>query len=312
MRDTVCPDTVRLDTVRPGCPEILAPAGNFACLTAACEAGANAVYLGVGAFSARHGAGFSLSDCVRAADTAHGAGVKVYGALNIILFNRELPQVRDTVAALAKAGFDGIIAQDMAVIAYAREYGIPVHASTQVAVSDVNGAVAASRFGFSRVVLAREMSRGGIAEVARSCDIETEVFVCGALCASVSGLCGMSVAFSGRNSKDKRSGNRGTCAQPCRLDFRHGSDRHVLSMPDLFLLPYIGELAAMGVTSLKIEGRLRSPQYVRAAVTAVRTARDGDAGDTHGKHGTDYARAKAEISQTIGNRAGFCDFYYNA
>jgi putative protease len=236
--------------------EILAPAGNMQCLYAAVQAGANAVYIGAGEFSARKDAGFSLSAVGESVKYAHSKNVKIYAALNILLFNRELSQAVQLCQNYADIGVDGIIVQDMGLVKVLHEQ-VPravLHASTQCAVYDKYGAEAAKKAGFSRVVLAREMSLEQIREVTKSVDIETEVFVHGALCSSVSGLCGMSVSFSGIDGKNKRSGNRGTCAQPCRLNFKAGTREYALSLEDLSLLKrWLGGLGP----NMRFEGQER-------------------------------------------------------
>jgi collagenase-like PrtC family protease len=230
--------------------EILAPAGNTDSLKAALNAGADSVYLGLDSFSARRNAkNFSVEELHEAARICRLSGVKLYLTLNTLVFDRELPQLRKAVQISAEAGIDAFIIQDPAVLQITKETAPNAkhHASTQMTITSVSGAEAARKLGFSRVVLARELSLSEITNITRSVEIETEVFIHGALCVSISGQCHMSAFFGG--DKEVRSANRGLCAQPCRLNFKAGSTDFALSLKDLSIIKYIRELEKAGVTS---------------------------------------------------------------
>lgn len=255
-------------------PEILAPAGTWESLRAAAAAGADAVYFGGKCFNARaNAANFDDEAMAEAIGFCHARGMRAYITLNTTLFERELPEALDFVALLCRSGADAVIVQDPGLAALIREAApsLRLHASTQMSVHSTEGVKALAEMGFSRVVVARELSRGELDELVRNAPIEIEVFVHGALCMSVSGQCYLSAMIGGR------SGNRGMCAQPCRLPFRApggtGSD---LSLKDLSLVTRIGDLSRMGVASLKIEGRMKRPEYVAAAVSACLHAEEGD------------------------------------
>ena len=275
--------------------EILAPCGGEDSLPAALNTGADAVYLGVTAFSARKNArNFTyaqLSDAVR---ECRLCGVKVYVTMNTLVFDDELDELARAAERIAEAGADGVIVQDFgaARVIHAAAPTLRLHASTQMTVTSPAGAEFARKHGFSRVVLARELSRDEIAEIISRVDIETEVFVHGALCVCVSGQCLMSANYGGR------SGNRGLCAQPCRLDFACGNRHNVLSLKDLSLVDELPELERLGVASLKIEGRMKRPEYVAAAVAACRAKLDGREPDL------DTLRA-------VFSRSGFTRAYYD-
>jgi len=256
--------------------EILAPAGSDESLTAAVRTGADAVYLGGGELNARRSAkNFDDAGLARAVSYCHAREVKVYLTLNTMVLERELSQALCVLEEACALGVDAVIVADPGLASLARRVcpGLPLFASTQMAVTGPRGALALQELGFSRVVLAREMSLDEIRAVAQSCSIELEVFVHGALCMSVSGQCYLSSLIGGR------SGNRGLCAQPCRLPFAFESQSHALSLKDLSLIDRMAELADAGVTSLKIEGRMKRPEYVAGAVTACRNALAGQAYD---------------------------------
>ncbi len=247
------------------CPEILAPAGSVEALTAALRCGADAVYLGTKQFNARRGA--SNFDEASLRDTAflcHTYGAKLYLTLNTLISDAETDDVRRALSAAAEAGVDALIVQDVGVARLAREScDIPLHASTQMSVQTAAGFSTLREMGFSRVVVPRELRREELLEIRRKTDLEIEMFVHGALCMCVSGQCLLSAVFGGR------SGNRGLCAQPCRLPFAvPGGTGHDLSLKDLSLLPYLRELRGDGIDSFKIEGRMKRPEYVAAAMTA--------------------------------------------
>lgn len=284
-------------------PEILAPAGNAEMLTAAVRSGADAVYLGAKEFSARRGAqNFDLQELKNAAEYCRIRGVKVYLALNIMLKETELAQAFDLAREAYNSGIDGIIIQDLG-LASALHRLIPrlhLHASTQCSVHSPAALSLLKEMGFTRVVAGREMSAEELkafCREAKKLDIEVEVFVHGALCMAVSGQCLMS-AFLG-----SRSGNRGLCAGPCRLPFAvEGGTGYDLSLKDLSLLRYINELKDMGVSSFKIEGRMKRPEYVAAAVSACRGVLDS-------------GKVSPEAEETLKNvfsRSGFTAGYYKA
>ena len=282
--------------------EILAPAGSMDALVAAVRCGADAVYLGQKNFSARKNSqNFDEESLTQAVEYAHRCGVKIHQALNIIVFDQELDALKECIRSAVRAGVDAMIVQDWGVAALVREYApdIALHASTQMAIHSPAGVRLAEQLGFSRVVLARELSRQEIESIVQSTSLETEIFVHGAHCMSVSGQCYLSAAIGGK------SGNRGQCAQPCRLPFTAGCSgcgkkpfgENVLSLRDMDLTLYLPEIARMGVTSVKIEGRMKRPEYVAAAVTACRQALRGEKPDL-------------ETLQAVFSRSGFTDGYF--
>lgn len=278
-------------------PEILAPAGNTDMLHAAVLAGADAVYLGLLQFNARRSAGnFSPEALAGAVRLCHARGVRVYVTLNTVLRPGEVAGAAEAVAAAADAGADALIVQDLAVAALAKRIApaLALHGSTQMSVHSPDGARMLASLGFSRVILARELTLGEIERITRSCAIETECFIHGALCMSVSGQCYMSAFLGGR------SGNRGACAGPCRLPFDAAARRTAsachLSLKDLSALADLPALAAAGVSSFKIEGRLRSPEYAAAAVDAARRARAGQPYDE-------------QLLRDVFSRSGFTNAY---
>ena len=237
-------------------PELLAPAGDMQCLYAAVAAGADAVYVGGRAFGARaYAKNFDIDELIHAVEYCHLHGVKLYVTVNTLVYDRELPELSDFVARLWEIGVDAVITADLGVIKEIKRRvpGLLIHASTQMSVHNTNGAEAATQLGCERVVLARELSFENICSVTDKCPIETEIFLHGALCVSHSGQCLMSSLVGGR------SGNRGECAQPCRLPY---CDKYPLSLSDLSLAKHIDKLISSGVASLKIEGRMKSAEYV--------------------------------------------------
>ncbi len=259
--------------------EILAPVGSEEMLRAAVYSGADAVYLGFAGFNARSGAGnFDAAGLCEAVRFCHARGVRVHVAMNTTVYAGELAALAAAVQAVAASGADAVICQDLAVAALAKEIapGLPLHGSTQMSVHTLEGARKLADMGFARVILARELSLDEIGRITAGCGIETECFVHGALCMSMSGQCYMSAFLGGR------SGNRGSCAGPCRLPFdasplpegRPGKAHH-LSLKDNSVIDRLSELAALGVTSAKIEGRLRTPEYVAASVNACLAGREG-------------------------------------
>ncbi len=243
--------------------EILAPLGGISDLPAALNTGADAVYIGMKKFSARKNAeNFSVEDLKTVCTECHRRGVKVYAALNTLIYDSEAEEYAEYVKYAAECGADGLIIQDLGAAEIARQVcgELPRHASTQMSLNSVSGVKAAEELGFCRAVTGRELSRREIRDIAGRSGIELEVFVHGALCVSISGQCYMSSIFGGR------SGNRGLCAQPCRLDFTCGERHNVISLKDSSLIPYLPELDSLGIASFKIEGRMKRPEYIACAV----------------------------------------------
>ena len=253
-------------------PELLAPAGSLESFFAAMEKGADAVYAGLQEFSARARAkNFSLIQMERMLAYAHGHNRKIYVTLNTLVKEKELPQLVDTLAALAGMRVDGVILQDLAVARLIRNHfpSIPLHASTQMTIHNTPGVKMLEELGFQRAVLARELAVDEIAAIAAATPVEIECFVHGALCFSISGQCFFSSLLGGH------SGNRGRCAQPCRRLYNHrGKEGHYFSTSDLSAIDLIPELVRAGVKSLKIEGRMKSAEYVASVVEAYRTVLD--------------------------------------
>lgn len=269
------------------CPknvELLAPAGNMECLHAAVKAGADAVYLGAGHFNARRGAdNFSLENLAEACDYAHLRGVKIYLTLNTVVLPSELPDALELARQAYRCGVDAFIVQDIGIsIELSRIMpDVEVHVSTQMNIHDEDGLRAAAALGATRVTLARELSLAEIArlhELAEELGVELESFAHGALCVCYSGQCFMSSLVGGR------SANRGRCAQACRLPYElynralrktlDAPGEHLLSPKDLCTANLIPELLHAGVASLKIEGRMKSPEYVQAVVGVYRAVID--------------------------------------
>lgn len=253
-------------------PELLCPAGDLAALRAAVDSGADAVYLGYKTFGARASAvnfdAETLSEAVRYAHLYH---TRVHVTVNTLIKQNELEPVKETLDTIRACGADAVIVQDLGVAALVRDLypELALHASTQMGLSNAADAQFAKDFGFCRAVLARECSLEDIKKVVAT-GIETEVFAHGALCSGVSGRCLMSSMAGGR------SGNRGRCAQPCRLQLRMGDRRGaLLSLKDLCALRYLPDFAEAGVRSLKLEGRLKSPEYVAVVASVYRNALDG-------------------------------------
>jgi putative protease len=257
----------------PKRPELLAPAGDRTCLLAAVENGADAVYFGLKAHNARARAvNFDLDDLPEIMGLLHRRGVKGYVTLNTLLFPAELEGAERLVRRVAEAGVDALIVQDLGLCRIIRAVtpDLEIHASTQMSVTSVEGVRLARELGCSRVILARELSVGEIARVARESPLPLEVFVHGALCVAYSGQCLTSEALGGR------SANRGECAQACRMPYEVicdgkpvdlGDVKYLLSPQDLAAYDVLPKLIELGVSSLKIEGRLKSPEYV-ASITA--------------------------------------------
>lgn len=274
--------------------EILAPVGGAEQLTAALRCGADAVYFGASGFNARrNAANFGDEEFINAVKACHLRGVKAYITLNTLIKDREKEDMLKTLRLIAASGADAVIVQDLAVAKAVREHcpSLPLHASTQMAVHNVAGAKALEEAGFSRIVPARELSLPEIEAICRAVNAEIEVFVHGAHCMSASGMCYMSSALGAR------SGNRGLCAQPCRLDFKANGREYALSLKDMSLLSHLNELDKAGVSSFKIEGRMKRPEYVAAVVTAARQALEGETPDM-------------QTLKSVFSRSGFTDGYF--
>lgn len=274
--------------------EILAPCGGEESLEAALNSGADAVYLGLTSFSARRNAANFTSEQLKVSvEKAHRQGVRVYVTVNTLVFDDELSELKKTVLSIAEAKADGVIVQDFGAVKLFKECApnLRLHGSTQMTVTSASGAEFAKKQGFSRVVLPRELSLEEIRNITSKVDIETEVFVHGALCVCLSGQCLLSAVIGGR------SGNRGLCAQPCRLNYKCGSRENVLSLKDLSLIENLRELEQAGVTSAKIEGRMKRPEYVAAAVSQCRKSLNGEKPDM-------------ELLRTVFSRSGFTKGYY--
>ncbi|MCE9584804.1 MAG: U32 family peptidase, partial [Planctomycetes bacterium] len=249
-------------------PELLSPAGDFDCLKAAVENGADAVYFGLAKFSARARAhNFTIDDLPGVMRFLHGRGVRGYVAFNTLIFSGELEEAEAMLRAMAAAGADAVIVQDIGVARLVRAVSptLEIHASTQMTVTSAESLEFARTAGASRAILARELSVDEIAKIRKSCDLPVEVFVHGALCVAYSGQCLTSEALGGR------SANRGACAQACRLPYdlivdgeaREGDDvKYLISPQDLAAYEVLPQLVEIGVASLKIEGRLKTPEYV--------------------------------------------------
>ena len=278
--------------------EILAPAGGYDSVVAAVRSGADAVYVGEKRFSARASAkNFSDEELRHAVAYCHVHGVKVYVTLNTLVFDEEFEALAAAIRAAAEADADALIVQNMGVARLARQIApeLPLHASTQMSVHTASGVQALCEMGFKRVVLAREMSREEIKKAAKL-PIELEVFVHGALCMSVSGQCYFSAMLG------SRSGNRGACAQTCRLPFSVNSQKggYALSLKDNSLIPHLADMQAIGIASAKIEGRMKRPEYVAAAVRACVEQRD---------FGFITDQTAAQL-RGVFSRTGFTDGYY--
>ena len=274
--------------------EILAPVGAKEQLYAAVRCGANAVYLGAGDFNARRNAeNFTNDDLSEAIKYCHLRNVKVYVTLNTLIFDKEIADLYDCVKSIAKSGADAVIIQDFAVLKAVKDIcpEMPIHASTQMAVHNVSGAEFLEKLGFSRIVLARELSLTEIKMIREKVSTELEVFVHGAHCMSASGNCYLSAMLG------ERSGNRGLCAQGCRLNWQnmHGRE-YALSLKDMSYLDSINDLQKIGVESFKIEGRMKRPEYVAAAVTSLRKAMNGEFYDKN-------------TLRSVFSRSGFTDGY---
>ncbi len=279
--------------------ELLAPAGSMEALRAAVQNGANAVYLGCGSFNARQSAkNFTPQALTEAVKYCHIRGVQVHLTLNTLVSDREMEEAVKLIRHAANSGVDAFIVQDLGVLQMCRRIAphVAVHGSTQMTVHSLPGVLLCAAWGLSRVVLSRELDRDEIAYICQNSPIEIEFFAHGALCMSYSGQCYLSAAIGGR------SGNRGRCAQPCRQCYGYSrrENRYPLSLKDNCLVSYLREMEAMGVASVKLEGRMKRAEYVAAVTGIYRKALD---------EGT-VSPAMMETLMKAFNRQGFTDGYY--
>lgn len=283
-------------------PELLSPAGSPEAFQAAIEGGADAIYVGGASFNARINAkNFSEEDICAAVKLAHLYGVKVYQTVNIMVHGRELKELLATAEKSAEAGIDAFIVSDLGAAELLHKHlpDMPLHASTQMSIHNSAGAELLADKGFTRVVPARELSKEDIAYLVSHNPLEVEIFIHGAMCVSHSGQCLFSSLVGGR------SGNRGLCAQPCRLPYASAEgkagDRYPLSLKDMSLAGHVRAIIDSGVASLKIEGRMKSPEYVRGVTAIWRRLLDERRDAT-----SDEMRELAELF----SRGGFSDGYY--
>ncbi len=302
--------------------EIMAPAGNFECLHAAIEGGADSVYFGVGRLNMRsHSAGnFALEDLAAVVETCRNHGVKTYMTLNIALYEDDLAAMRETLNAARKAGVDAVIASDMAAISYCREIGMEVHASTQLNISNIEALKFYSRFA-DVIVLARELTLKQVKAIHEAIvnenvtgpsgnPVRIEMFAHGALCMSVSGKCYLSLHGCGH------SANRGECYQLCRRGYEltdletgeklHLRNKYLLSPKDLCTIEFMDKIIDAGVKVFKIEGRARSAEYVKRTASCYRRAADAVC---NGTYSPEFASGLKEELSEVFNR-GFWDGYY--
>lgn len=283
-------------------PEILAPVGSPESVAPAVRAGADAIYLGAKLFSARGNAGnFSREELAKAVKYCHERGTAVHLACNTLVHDDEIPAALDLIEYACNIHIDAVIVQDIGLASLIKKAApeMPLHASTQMSAHTPDAVKMLYDMGFKRVVLSRELSKKEIVEIADAlrqsdCPVELEVFVHGALCMCVSGQCYMSAMLG------SRSGNRGLCAQPCRLPFDAGGNGHDLSLKDMSLISDLRELHEIGVASFKIEGRMKRPEYVAAAVAACRQSLDKGYVDDD----------LLENLRAVFSRSGFTDGYY--
>lgn len=280
--------------------ELLAPAGNLEIFKGVIESGADAVYVGGSMFGARaYANNFTEEELLEAIDFAHLRGVKVYLTVNTLIKNSEFSKLYDYLLVYYKRGLDAVIVQDIGVVKAIHEYfpSMEIHTSTQMTVTGADGVRFLSQFGVTRVVMAREVSLAEMKRIHEETGMELEAFVHGALCYSYSGQCLFSSILGGR------SGNRGRCAQPCRLPYtvEGKKDEYILSLKDMCGIKALDKLHAAGVYSLKIEGRMKQLEYACGVVKYYRSYIDSMKPVTD----ADYDRIKA-----LGNRCGFTDRYY--
>ena len=280
--------------------ELLAPAGSMEALRAAVQNGANAVYLGCGQFNARQSAkNFTPQTLAEAVKYCHVRNVAVHLTLNTLVSDKEMPEAITLIRQAAQCGVDAFIVQDLGIVRLCKEIApsVPIHGSTQMTIHNLPGVRLCAAWGFTRVVLSRELSREEIRYICQNSPIEIEVFGHGALCMGYSGQCYLSAAIGGR------SGNRGRCAQPCRQSygFERWQNKYPLSLKDNCLVHYVKDLEEMGVASLKLEGRMKRPEYVAAVTQVYRQAIDSG----------NVTKPMMEKLHTAFNRQGFTDGYYS-
>jgi len=281
--------------------ELLSPAGSMEAVYAAVQSGADAIYLGGTMFNARRNAkNFSNAELAEVVKYCRRYGVQTHVTLNILLSDRELPEAAAYIKTLSDIGVDAVIVQDLGVAKLVREIApeLTMHASTQMSVHNLDGVLAAASLGFKRVVLARELSGKAIEAICKASPVEIEVFAHGALCMCYSGQCYMSGLIG------QRSGNRGLCAQPCRMKYSFGDrqqEKPLLSLKDLNLVEKLEQMKAAGVASLKIEGRMKRPEYVALVTGVYRRAIDS---------GRAPSRQELADLELMFSRDGFTDGYY--
>jgi putative protease len=294
-------------------PELLAPAGSFESLKAAVSAGADAVYLGGKLFSARaYATNFDEETLIKAIEYCHLYDVKIYLTINTLLKDHEMPLLYDYLVPLYKKGLDAVIVQDLGAIYYIRHYfpELPIHGSTQMHIQDVYGVEFLKDLGLERVVLSRELTLDEIKSIKQSSTMEIETFVHGALCYCYSGQCLMSSILGGR------SGNRGRCAQPCRLPYTYQTDSkdhigtapYLLSPKDINTLEILPQLIQSGIDSFKIEGRMKRPEYVAGVTSIYRKYIDEYV--AYGKLSETTLEKDIIVLQDLFNRGGFSKGYY--
>jgi len=279
--------------------ELLAPAGSMESLRAAVQNGAHAVYLGCGTFNARQGAkNFTPQALTEAVKYCHVRGVAVHLTLNTLVSDKEMPDAAALIRHAAESGVDAFIVQDLGMIRLCQQVApdVAIHGSTQMSVHSLPGVLLCAAWGLSRVVLSRELNRDEIRYIVKNAPIEIEVFGHGALCMSYSGQCYLSAAIGGR------SGNRGRCAQPCRQSYGYGrwQNQYPLSLKDNCLVHYLQDLQDMGVASLKLEGRMKRPEYVAAVTQVYRKALETGV----------VTKPMEQQLHAAFNRQGFTDGYY--
>ena len=279
--------------------ELLAPAGSMEALRAAVQNGANAVYLGCGTFNARQGAkNFTPQALTEAVKYCHIRGVAVHLTLNTLVSDKEMADAADLIRHAATSCVDAFIVQDLGVAQLCHQIApqVPIHGSTQMTIHSLPGVLLCAAWGMTRVVLSRELSREEIRYICRNSPIEIEVFAHGALCMGYSGQCYLSAAIGGR------SGNRGRCAQPCRQSYGHGrwENKYPLSLKDNCLVHYLKDLEEMGVASIKLEGRMKRPEYVATVTRVYREAINKG----------NVTKVMEKDLLTAFNRQGFTDGYY--
>ncbi len=291
-------------------PELMSPAGNYTNFLAAIENGADSIYMGVEKFNARVMTGnFKIEEYKEAILYAHLRNVKIYLTLNTLLFDDEIKEALSTLSELVSAGLDAVIVQDMGLASLIHEIfpNLELHASTQMTIHNTDSARMLESLGFSRVVLARELSLFEIKEIKENTKLEIETFIHGAACVAYSGACQMSNLVGGR------SGNRGNCAQPCRLSYTLESDAekienlYLLSNKDIYGLPYLKQLVEIGVSALKIEGRNKSPEYVAVTTRIYRKYLDALA---ESRNFSIDPMDEQKLLQVF-NRSGFHSHYFD-